>query len=86
MVICSYNEHRSAPFSRAFGWFAPPKSTRSLEPTLLWNQLHSLPLGGEGRSRAVGGEVEDMRELAIKLAIKTWLFMDLFGCQMLRKS
>ena len=25
------------------GWFAPPKSTRALEPTLLWNQLHSLP-------------------------------------------
>ena len=27
------------PFSRAFGWFAPPTSTRSLEPTKLWNQF-----------------------------------------------
>src|ERR1700693_792722 len=25
----------------SFGWFAPPKSTRAWEPTLLWNQLHS---------------------------------------------
>src|SRR5215468_5485320 len=41
--IYSYNDHCSAPFSRAFGWFPPPKLTRELEPTLSWNQYHSSP-------------------------------------------
>jgi len=40
VVIASYNDHCSAPFSRALGWLAPPKSTRAWEPTLSWNQLH----------------------------------------------
>src|SRR4029077_6540439 len=41
MEIYSYNDHRSAPFSRA-GWLVlpPPTLTRVREPTLSWNQLH----------------------------------------------
>ncbi|MGH9495557.1 MAG: hypothetical protein ACRD3B_11210, partial [Candidatus Sulfotelmatobacter sp.] len=41
--IYSYNDHRSAPFSRA-GWLVlpPPTLTRVREPTLSWNQLRSL--------------------------------------------
>src|ERR1035437_4947092 len=43
VVIASYNDHCSAPFSRAFlVGLAPPKFTRAWEPTLSWNQLHSL--------------------------------------------
>ena len=33
----------SAPFLRAFGWFAPPKSTRAGEPTLFMESFHSKP-------------------------------------------
>jgi hypothetical protein len=42
MEIYSYNDHRSAPFSRA-SWLVlpPPTLTRVREPTLSWNQLHS---------------------------------------------
>src|SRR5882672_8127267 len=29
-------------FLPGLGWLAPPKSIRAWEPTLLWNQLHSL--------------------------------------------
>ena len=32
-----------------FGWFAPPKSTRAWEPTLLWNQLRSKPINERKR-------------------------------------
>jgi hypothetical protein len=32
-------------FLPGLGWFAPPKSIRAWEPTLLWNQLHSLTGG-----------------------------------------
>jgi len=28
------------------GWLAPPKSTRVWEPTLSWNQFHSLRIAG----------------------------------------
>jgi hypothetical protein len=42
MVICSYNHHLRLLSPEPFGWFAPPKLTRVWEPTLLWNQLHSL--------------------------------------------
>src|SRR6476620_468953 len=43
MEIYSYNDHRSAPFSRA-GWLVlpPPTLTRVREPTLSWNQLRSI--------------------------------------------
>src|SRR5450755_565051 len=43
MEIYSYNHHRSAPFSRA-SWLVlpPPTLPRVREPTLSWNQLHSL--------------------------------------------
>src|ERR1700687_4790435 len=45
VVIASYNDHCSAPcLPSLFGWFAPPKFTRVWEPTLSWNQLHSLKL------------------------------------------
>src|ERR1700690_3967862 len=53
MEIYSYNNHRSAPFSRA-GWLVlpPPTLTRVREPTLSWNQLLSLsPSGGSSRCR-----------------------------------
>src|ERR1700689_3798868 len=41
MEIYSYNDHRSAPFSRASWWVLPPPTlTRVREPTLSWNQLH----------------------------------------------
>ena len=29
-------------FLPGLGWLAPPKSIRAWEPTLLWNQFHSL--------------------------------------------
>src|ERR1700686_440065 len=32
-------------FLPGLGWFAPPKSTRAWEPTLLWNQFHVLTAG-----------------------------------------
>jgi hypothetical protein len=42
MEIYSYNDHCSAPFSRA-SWLVlpPPTLTRVREPTLSWNQFHS---------------------------------------------
>ena len=41
--IYSYNDHCSAPFSRAWlVWLSTTNSTRGREPTLSWNQLHSL--------------------------------------------
>jgi hypothetical protein len=42
MEIYSYNDHRSAPFSRAC-WLVlpPPTLLRVREPTLSWNQLRS---------------------------------------------
>src|ERR1035438_8392279 len=42
MEIYSYNDHRSAPFSRAC-WLVlpPPTLLRVREPTLSWNQFHS---------------------------------------------
>jgi len=47
-TLCSYSfwvtqpPQRGGPcsFLPSLGWFAPPKSTRAWEPTLLWNQLH----------------------------------------------
>jgi hypothetical protein len=54
MEIYSYNDHRSAPFSRA-GWLVlpPPTLTRVREPTLSWNQLHSeSPWKGEEMAQA----------------------------------
>src|SRR5215471_15540076 len=32
-----------APFSEPVGWLSTTNSTRALEPTLSWNQLHSEP-------------------------------------------
>src|SRR5207237_8852702 len=45
VIIASYNDHCSAPSSRAFfGWFQHHQSLLgSKEPTLSWNQLHSEP-------------------------------------------
>ena len=43
VVIASYNHHVRLLSPEPFGWFAPPKSTRASEPTLLWNQLHNYP-------------------------------------------
>ncbi|MGC2271027.1 MAG: hypothetical protein WA539_03535, partial [Candidatus Sulfotelmatobacter sp.] len=31
------DQHVRLLSSEPFGWFAPPKSTRAWEPTLLWN-------------------------------------------------
>src|ERR1035437_2977425 len=43
VIIASYNDHCSAPLSRALlvGWY-PPKFRRVQEPTLSWNQLHNV--------------------------------------------
>src|SRR5437899_5661217 len=42
MEIYSYNDHRSAPFSRARWLVSPPPTLpRVREPTLSWNQLRS---------------------------------------------
>jgi len=35
-------------FLPGLGWFAPPKSIRESEPTLLWNQFHSSTPGAGG--------------------------------------
>jgi hypothetical protein len=40
--IYAYNDHRSAPFFELVGWLSTANSTRTWEPTLSWNQLHSL--------------------------------------------
>src|ERR1700676_266464 len=40
--IYAYNDHRSAPFSRACWLVSTTNFTRASEPTLSWNQLHSL--------------------------------------------
>ncbi len=37
MIVTTYNQHVRLLSSEPFGWFAPPKSTRAWEPTLLWN-------------------------------------------------
>jgi hypothetical protein len=42
--IYSYNDHCSAPFSRARWSVNTTNSTRELEPTLSWNQYRSLTL------------------------------------------
>ena len=38
-----YNQHVRLLSSEPFGWFAPPKSTRVWEPTLLWNHYAQNP-------------------------------------------
>ncbi|MGH7866305.1 MAG: hypothetical protein ACREP9_01445 [Candidatus Dormibacteraceae bacterium] len=37
MIVTTYDQHVRLLSSEPFGWFAPPKSTRAWEPTLLWN-------------------------------------------------
>src|SRR3984957_19422332 len=37
MIVTTYNQHVRLLSSEPFGWFAPPKFTRTTEPTLLWN-------------------------------------------------
>jgi hypothetical protein len=39
MIVTTYNQHVRLLSSEPFGWFAPPKSTRAWEPTLLWNHF-----------------------------------------------
>jgi len=39
MIVTTYNHHVRLLSSEPFGWFAPPKSTRAWEPTLLWNHF-----------------------------------------------
>jgi hypothetical protein len=39
MIVTTYNQHVQFLSSESFGWFAPPKSTRAWEPTLLRNHL-----------------------------------------------
>src|SRR5438046_1535819 len=51
VIVTTYNDHLSAPFSRALVWLAPPKFTRAWEPTLLWNHYtHSPALRDEFHS------------------------------------
>jgi hypothetical protein len=39
MTVTTYDQHVRLLSSEPFGWFAPPKSTRAWEPTLLWNHF-----------------------------------------------
>jgi len=39
MIVTTYNQHVRLLSSEPLGWFAPPKSTRAWEPTLLWNHF-----------------------------------------------
>jgi hypothetical protein len=39
VVVTTYNHHVRLLSPEPFGWFAPPKSTRVWEPTLLWNHF-----------------------------------------------
>jgi hypothetical protein len=48
VVIDSYNDHCSAPFSRARWLVSTTNSTRALEPTLSWNQYHLLTASSAG--------------------------------------
>jgi hypothetical protein len=43
MIVTTYNQHVRLLSSEPFGWFAPPKSTRAWEPTLLWNHYIQNP-------------------------------------------
>src|SRR5579864_2319479 len=43
MIVTPYNQHVRLLSSEPFGWFAPPKSTRAWEPTLLWNHYAQNP-------------------------------------------
>src|SRR3954462_13060020 len=43
MIITSYNQHVRLLSSEPFGWFAPPKFTRSWGPTLFMESLRSPP-------------------------------------------
>ena len=43
MIVTTYNQHVRLLSSEPFGWFAPPKSTRAWEPTLLWNHYTQNP-------------------------------------------
>jgi len=45
MIVTPYNQHVRLLSSEPFGWFAPPKSTRAWEPTLLWNHYTQSPAG-----------------------------------------
>src|ERR1700686_1683648 len=51
MIVTPYNNHVGS-FLPGLGWFAPPKSTRAWEPTLLWNQLHSESLASHARTQS----------------------------------
>src|SRR5689334_6726970 len=42
MVITPYNQHVRLLSSEPFGWFAPPKFTRTWEPTLFMESFHCL--------------------------------------------
>src|SRR5262249_4857391 len=42
VIIDSYNDHCSAPFSRACWLFSTTNFTRGWEPTSSWNQYRSL--------------------------------------------
>ncbi|HXX27470.1 MAG TPA: hypothetical protein VEI99_03350, partial [Terriglobales bacterium] len=53
MVIDSYNDHCSAPFSRACWLVSTTNCIRELEPTLSWNQYRSkCPSLGEQTAQA----------------------------------
>jgi hypothetical protein len=45
VVIASYNQHIGSFSPEPFGWLAPPSLLGAREPTLSWNQLHSLRAG-----------------------------------------
>src|SRR5215467_11458197 len=49
MIVTPYNQHVRLLSSEPFGWFAPPKSTRAWEPTLLWNHYTQNPASGSPR-------------------------------------
>src|SRR5580700_3783941 len=45
VVIASYNQHIGSFSPEPSGWLAPPSLLGTREPTLSWNQHHSMTVG-----------------------------------------
>src|SRR4051812_4571906 len=68
MIITSYNQHVRLLSSEPFGWFAPPKFTRSWEPTLFMESLRSKPFNQALRAgetteniQPIGGRIRSQK-------------------------
>jgi len=60
VVVTTYNHHVRLLSPEPFGWFAPPKSTRVWEPTLLWNH-YTHPMKEDVKEKSFSPPLGKMR-------------------------